>query len=90
MTDKRTWDEFREAGLLWWVNRALHIFGWALVVEVDGEGQVTNCYPARCRFRGFAEDSEVRGFRKLSKHLHENSARLVDDANLEPDLGGHK
>lgn len=69
---KKTWDEFREAGLLWWINRTLHLFGWVIVVEVDDEGKVNNVYPARCKYRGFARELEEEGFKDLSKHLKDN------------------
>ena len=35
MVDKRTWDEFRTSGFLWWINQILHTFGWAIVIEVE-------------------------------------------------------
>ena len=38
---KKTWTEFREIGLLWFINTILHMFGWAIVVEVDN-GEVIN------------------------------------------------
>ncbi len=67
---KRTWKEFREAGLLWWINRQLHLFGWALVVEVDEDtGEVTKCYPANVDFKGFSRESEENGFKKLEEHI---------------------
>jgi hypothetical protein len=34
---KATWKEFRRSGLLWWINRSLHLFGWAIAVEVELE-----------------------------------------------------
>ncbi len=84
MVDERTWDEFREAGLLWWVNRILHLFGWAIVVELNDDGQnVKRVYPARCKFRGFAEENETRGFRKLTAYLHKNSEDLLDELDEE-------
>lgn len=30
--NRKTWEEFRESGMLWWVNRMLHLLGWAIVV----------------------------------------------------------
>ena len=35
MVDKRDWSEFRNSGLLWWINTMLHTFGWAIVFEFD-------------------------------------------------------
>ena len=37
MVDRKTWKEFRESGLLWFINTILHMFGWAIVVDVDME-----------------------------------------------------
>lgn len=33
MVVEKSWDEFRNSGLLWWINMILHTFGWA--IEVD-------------------------------------------------------
>lgn len=72
-----SWDEFAAAGLFWWVNRSLHLFGWALVREVDVLGKAIRVYPARCRYRGFAEHEETSGFMALTAHLHDNVDDLV-------------
>jgi hypothetical protein len=72
MIKRATWGEFRQTGLLWWVNRGLHLFGWAivLIVEDDG-GEVTEAYPARVSFRGFSGQEEAEGFTKLTAYLKE-------------------
>ena len=83
MVEKRTWEEFREIGLLWWVNRILHTFGWAIVVEVDKEdtdGPVQKVYPARVKFRGFDESSETQGFKRLSAYMAVESPTLCEEA----------
>lgn len=79
MMEEQTWESFVDAKLFWWVNRSLHIFGWALVREVDENGKITRVYPAHCRFRGFSQDVEERGFEGLTKHIAENTQRLLDD-----------
>lgn len=71
MIEEKTWSEFRNSGLLWWVNRTLHLFGWALVVELE-EDKITRVYPARCKFRGFSEEIETEGFARLTQYLKEN------------------
>lgn len=38
MVTKKTWKEFRESGFLWWINMILHTFGWAIVIDVDDNG----------------------------------------------------
>ena len=47
MVEQRTWQEFREAKLLWWINRILHTFGWAIVLEQEEDGSISAAYPAR-------------------------------------------
>ena len=86
MVDRQTWDAFREAGLLWWINRGLHLFGWAIAVEVDERGKVSEAYPVRTRFRGFDEQSETEGFKKVTTYLANNITSLSTDM-LEDDIG---
>ncbi len=87
MTQERSWEEFRQAGLLWFVNRFLHIWGWALVAEFeveDGQPKTLNrVYPARCAFRGFSEESEERGFTRLRNWMRANADDLVGRLDSE-------
>lgn len=80
---KRDWKEFRESGLLWWVNRTLHLFGWAICLQVESDGSVSDVFPARVGFRGFPENSEDQGFITLSKYLKENGESIFDEASSE-------
>ena len=80
MVNKKNWKEFREAGLLWWVNMILHTFGWALVVEVDEEGEITEAYPARVKFRGFDEKSNTKGYTRVSEYMKENAGALLEES----------
>lgn len=80
MVERRTWEEFRSAKLLWWANRMLHLFGWAIVVEVNDDGSVSQAYPARVRFRGFDSDSEADGFVGLTQYLAEHVEALKLEA----------
>jgi hypothetical protein len=77
--ERRTWKEFKESKLLWWVNRSLHIFGWAIIVEESTDGGITDCYPARVCYRGFSEKTEEEGFIGLTTHLAENIETLKTD-----------
>ncbi len=79
MIEKREWKEFQNAGLLWWVNRTLHLFGWAIVVEQEEDGTITKAYPARCKFRGFEESSEEEGFKRLTNHIEEQLPNMFED-----------
>ena len=76
MIEKKSWDEFRSTGLLLIINQLLHCFGWCIVVEVDKDGKVVNCYPARTKFRGFNHDDAGREYEKVSKYLAENAVEM--------------
>jgi hypothetical protein len=74
-----SWKEFQEAGLLWWVNRVLHLFGW-VIVFVGEEGQEPRqVFPARTTFRGFTADAEEQGFERLTAHLAREAPHLLRD-----------
>jgi hypothetical protein len=76
MIEKKTWAEFKDAKLLWWVNRSLHLFGWAIVLTVEDDGSVSDVYPARVKFRGFGEKQEEAGFIGLTEYLKTNVEAL--------------
>lgn len=77
MVDKKSWKEFRESGLLWWINMILHTFGWAIVIELDEEDEITKVYPARVKFRGFGEGNNSIGYQQVSKYMAENAKELL-------------
>lgn len=78
MVDKKSWDEFRETGLLWLINTILHLFGWAIVVSVD-DNKVVDVYPARVCFRGFNEETNSKGYDKVTHYLNDNISDLMKD-----------
>lgn len=85
MLAKSTWEEFRKSGLLWFVNRMLHLFGWAIVVEVEHkEGPAISAYPARTKFRGFDGGIEDSGFHVLTRYLDKEMPTLLRDTELVP------
>ena len=79
MIKRKTWEEFRKSGLLWFVNTILHVFGWAIVVKVDDNSNITDCYPARVKFRGFDVETNTNGYIALSEFLKQN----IDDIEKE-------
>lgn len=80
MVNKKTWKEFRDSGMLWWINMILHTFGWAIVINVEENGDITDCYPARVKFRGFDEKNNTEGYIKVSKYLMDNVADLKEES----------
>jgi len=80
MRERKTWEEFRESGLLWWINRIIHTFGWCITVTIDEDTKkVSGCYPERCSFRGFGLESEEKGYEKVTKYMKDNSEQLYEE-----------
>ena len=80
--DMKTWYEFRGTGLLLFVNIFLHMFGWAIVVEVGDDDLVQAVYPARTKYRGFSEDSIANAYKKLSAYVAKVGATLKKEAGV--------
>lgn len=77
MIKRKTWEEFRFSGLLWWINMILHTFGWAIVFETNTEtGKVVDVYPARVKFRGFNDEENNTGYIKVSEYMVKNAHEL--------------
>lgn len=79
MVDKKTWKEFKDNGLLWFINTILHTFGWAIVFEME-DNEVVNVYPARVKFRGFDEKTVEKGYQNISKFMKENAEKLYEES----------
>lgn len=79
MITKKTWEEFRSCGLLWFVNTILHTFGWAICFDIQ-EGKLVDVFPARVKFRGFSEEAQSKGYINLSEYLKENIDELTEEA----------
>ncbi len=82
MINKKDWKEFKDSGLLWWINTLLHTLGWAIVFEYDEKGNITDTYPARVKFRGFDERTNESGYKNISKFIKENANELFKESNL--------
>lgn len=83
--EKSDWNTFRKTGLFMFVNTILHVFGWALVGEVENykelgdEAPVTACYPARVKFRGFAEDDQTEMHERIANYLAETAPNFPEE-----------
>lgn len=84
---KKTWKEFQQSMLLWWVNRSLHLFGWAIVFEEEDDGSISKVYPARVSYRGFCEGAESEGFKGLTEYLAMTMPGLKEDVSFGGDHG---
>lgn len=74
-----SWKEFRDNGMLWLVNTILHLFGYAIVYEIENE-EIIDVYVARVSFRGFSEKLNSDGYIKVSKYSSENINDLLKEA----------
>jgi len=86
MVEKKTWQEFRNTGLLLIINQFLHVFGWAIVFDFEtldkekDDGVLKEVYPARVKFRGFTEKSTEKNYIKISEYMKENAEILLKEA----------
>lgn len=71
------WEAFRATKLLWFTNRLLHVFGWAIIYSYDDNNKLLSVWPQRVGFRGFTTESENEGFKGLSKYLASIGPELV-------------
>ena len=70
-----TGKEFRESGALWFVNSILHLFGMAITWNPDTDELKASIV----RFRGFNEDCNDSGYKKLSNYLKDNIVEIEKD-----------
>jgi hypothetical protein len=81
MNERKTWNEFRSSGMLWAANRILHMFGWAITYEYDGE-DIVKVYPVRTKLRGFAPDVDKHGFQAVSDFVADNAEDLAGESRM--------
>jgi len=79
------WQEFRDTGLLWWVNMILHTFGYAICAIPDDDGKAVYAFPEKVDFRGFSVDSNSKGYAKVTKYLANNMIDLLKAVETEED-----
>lgn len=80
MIEEKSWKEFKNTGLLWALNSILHLFGWAIVYEIE-DGEIQKVFPARVKYRGFDEKSNTEGYIKVSEYLQGNIEELSKEAH---------
>ena len=72
-----TGKEFRESGALWFVNSILHLFGMAITWNPDTDELKASIV----RFRGFNEECNDLGYKKLSNYLKDNINEIEKDCD---------
>ena len=80
MIKEQTWEEFRKAGMLWWINMLLNTFGWAIVYDYNNNNEIVKVYPARVKYRGYSPEINTEGYVKVSQYLHDNYKEILEEA----------
>ena len=79
MVNRISWKEFRDSGMVWWLNMILHTFGLAIVFDME-DGEIKDVYPARVKYRGFGEKNNTEGYIKVSEYINKNAGILLDES----------
>lgn len=80
MINKKTWKEFQNNGMLWFVNMILHTFGWAITLEYNNDNEIIDVYPSRVKFRGFSDKVNTQGYINVSQYLKDNIDELLKES----------
>ena len=80
MSQRKSWAEFQETGLLWLVNSVLQVFGWSIMVQTsDTTGEVIDAYPVRTAARGCDSRTAQQNCSALIRYVHDNVDVLLDE-----------
>jgi hypothetical protein len=74
--------EFKESGMLWFVNSILHAFGMALTWDPSTDV----LEPVITKFRGFEEKYNDQGYRALTEYMKDNAMSLMPDVTEEIEI----
>lgn len=78
--EPKTWQEFRDSGMFFFINQILHVLGWVMVVQTDSKtGEITKAFPARTKFRGFDEKSQDEEHTKIANYLADNAPNFPEE-----------
>ena len=80
----RSWKEFKDSGMLWWINGLLHVFGWAIMYRYNNAddkelGEPMFVYPVKVGFRGFDERVNEEGYKKITRYMAKEAEKLLHD-----------
>lgn len=84
-TDRRTWKDFSDAGLLWWINRILHTFGWSIITVCEEDGSISDVYPARTEWLGFTPEIDEEKLDAFRDHVERPIVDVEDRLREERD-----
>jgi hypothetical protein len=73
VTISQAWGDFTGAGMLWWVNRILHTFGWSIAVQVGDDDAPIYAVPVRTPpdVLGFDNETNTSRLEWFRRHMHD-------------------
>jgi len=75
---------FINTGLLWFVNRILHTFGYAIAYDEDeATGAVEGFYICRTNFRGYEPEIEDEGYERVARYLRDHATSLYIEGEYD-------
>lgn len=81
--EEKSWEEFRDTGLLFLVNQFLHAFGWAITLQSERDENknivVKRAFPARVKFRGFDRANSDKGYFRVSKYMRDYGSEIYSE-----------
>ena len=79
MVTKKTWKEFRENGFLWWINMILHTFGWAIVIDIDDNGEEILMTKDHILPRSKGGIDDISNYQTMCKLCNEAKGNKLED-----------
>jgi hypothetical protein len=70
-----TAQEFQKSGALWLANSILHQMGMAIVYYPETD----EIKPVICKFRGFSESCNDKGYLAVAEYMRDNIEELIKD-----------
>ncbi|MCF8001676.1 MAG: hypothetical protein K9K76_07470 [Halanaerobiales bacterium] len=65
------------------INSTLHVFGWVIAIETNEDGEFVGASPYKTNFRGFSNDVNDKGYKKVTNYMENNIQRLVNAVEEE-------
>jgi hypothetical protein len=73
------WNDFRQTGLLVFVNMFLHIFGWAITLKIDTDTkEILEVYPQRVKYKGYDVETIDEAYKKVKSFFEAQNSEYVE------------
>ena len=83
MIERREWKEFRNNGLLWFVNKFLVLYGWTIILVRDEDDNVIEVFPAKVKSRSISEKANEIGCKLFNNYVENNLDEIEEGQGNE-------